>query len=64
MTAPIVHLPLTPEGRHLLRLVLPFVRPDGTLPDGSSIYGTDFDEAAAEIERSECGEMDSREGGQ
>ena len=43
-------LPRTKAGRDLLRLVLPAARSpdrkDGELPDGSSIYGMDFDKAA------------------
>ena len=51
----IVLLPRTAAGRALLRDVLPAARspdrPDGELPDGSSIYGLDFDAAAEEAER-------------
>ena len=53
--SPVVILPRTQAGRDLLRLVLPAARgsdrPDGELPDGSSIYGVDFDELAVECER-------------
>ncbi len=48
----VVILPRTTVGRKLLRSTLPFAhdpnRRDGELPDGSSIYGTDFDELAHE----------------
>ena len=48
-------LPRTQAGRDLLRLVLPDARSpdreDGELPDGSSIYGMDFDKAAIWAER-------------
>ena len=51
----VVLLPRTDAGRDLLRDALPFARspdrPDGELPDGSSIYGLDFDAAAEEAER-------------
>ena len=54
-TAPVVILPRTKAGRELLRVVLPFAhdpdRPDGEFPDGSSIYGTDFDALAVEVEQ-------------
>jgi hypothetical protein len=53
--SPVVILPRTQAGRDLLRLVLPAAhgsdRPDGELPDGSSIYGVDFDELAVECEQ-------------
>ena len=53
--SPVIILPRTKAGRDLLRLVLPAARgsdrPDGELPDGSSIYGVDFDELAVECER-------------
>lgn len=61
MTAPrsgslsIILLPRTTAGRKLLRGILPFAhdpnRRDGELPDGSSIYDTDFDKLAVEVER-------------
>ncbi len=48
-------LPRTTAGRKLLRDILPFAhdpnRRDGELPDGSSIYDTDFDTLAVEAER-------------
>ena len=51
----IILLPRTAAGRKLLLDILPFVhdpnRRDGELPDGSSIYGTDFDKLAVEVER-------------
>ena len=51
----IILLPRTKAGRGLLRDLLPFAhdpnRPDGELPDGSSIYGCDFDALAEEGER-------------
>ncbi len=51
----IVLLPRTTAGRKLLRGTLPFAhdpnRRDGELPDGSSIYDTDFDKLAVEVER-------------
>ena len=51
----VVILPQTQAGRSLLRMALPFAhdpaRADGELPDGSSIYGTDFDTLAVEIEQ-------------
>ncbi len=51
----VVLLPRTAAGRALLRAVLPAARspdrPDGELPDGSSIYGLDFDAAAEEAEQ-------------
>ncbi len=50
----IIFLPRTEAGRELLRAVLPATRspsrPDGELPDGSSIYGTDFDALAEQYE--------------
>lgn len=53
--APVVILPRTAAGRDLLRLVLPFAyhpdREPGELPDGSSIYGVDYDALAVEIDR-------------
>lgn len=55
MKAPVVILPRTRAGRELLRAVLPVAhnpdRPDGELPDGSSIYDVDFDELAVECEK-------------
>ncbi len=55
MTAPVVILLRTEAGRELLRLVLPAARspdsPDGELPDGSSIFDIDFDEAAIQAEQ-------------
>ena len=52
---PVVILPVTKAGHDLLRGALPFAsdpdRPDGELPDGSSIYGVDFDALAVECER-------------
>ena len=51
----VVLLPRTDAGRALLRLVLPAAhdpdRADGELPDGSSIFGLDFDAAAEEAEQ-------------
>ncbi len=51
----VIILPRTTAGRKLLRGTLPFShdpnRRDGELPDGSSIYGTDFDELAVKVER-------------
>ena len=51
----VVLLPRTDAGRALLRAVLPAARspesPDGELPDGSNIYGLDFDVAAEEAEQ-------------
>ncbi len=51
----IILLPRTTAGRKLLRDTLPFAhdpnRRDGELPDGSSIYDTDFDKLAVEAER-------------
>ncbi len=51
----IILLPRTTAGRRLLLDILPFAhnpnRRDGELPDGSSIYGTDFDKLAVEVER-------------
>ena len=51
----IILLPRTAAGRKLLRDILPFThdpnRCDGELPDGSSIYETDFDKLAVEVER-------------
>ncbi len=48
----VVLLPRTAVGRKLLRSALPLVhdpnRRDGELPDGSSIYDTDYDELAYE----------------
>ena len=50
----IILLPRTEAGRRLLRALLPAAhhpsRPDGELPDGSSIYGTDFDALAEQGE--------------
>ncbi len=51
----VVILPRTTAGRKLLRDTLPFAhdpnRRDGELPDGSSIYDTDYDALAVECER-------------
>ncbi len=51
----IILLPRTTADRRLLRGTLPFAhdpnRRDGELPDGSSIYDTDFDKLAVEVER-------------
>ena len=56
----VVLLPRTAAGRALLRSALPLAHcpnrpdgelPNGKLPDGSSIYGLDFDAAAEETER-------------
>lgn len=51
----IVILPKTTAGRELLRMALPVAhgpdRADGELPDGSSIYDTDFDVLAVEVEQ-------------
>ena len=51
----IILLPRTDAGRSLLRSVLHAAfdpsRPDGELPDGSSIYGSDFDALAERYER-------------
>ncbi len=51
----VILLPRTTAGRKLLRDILPFAhdpnRRDGELPDGSSIYDTDFDKLAVEVER-------------
>ncbi len=51
----VIVLPQTTAGRKLLRDILPFAhdpnRRDGELPDGSSIYDTDFDRLAVEVER-------------
>ena len=65
---PIIILPRTAAGRELLRNGLPFARnpcrPDGELPDGTSIYNTDFDKLAKEVEGNErayeqwCRELD------
>ena len=53
--ASVILLPRTTAGRRLLRDILPFAhdpnRHDGELPDGSSIYDTDFDKLAVEVER-------------
>ena len=58
-TLTIILLPRTEAGRKLLRGTLPFAhdpnRRDGELPDGSSIYDTDFDKLAVEVER-DCGD--------
>ena len=55
MVSPVIILPRTTAGRELLRSVLPGARnpcrPDGELPDGTSIYNTDFDKLAEEVER-------------
>ena len=55
LASPIIILPRTPAGRELLRSVLPSsrnpCRPDGELPDDTSIYNTDFDKLAEEVER-------------
>ena len=50
MTTDIIHLPITPAGRKLLRSMLPFVR-DGRLPDEMPIAGQDWDQLAIEAER-------------
>ena len=51
----VIILPRTEAGRGLLRSVLHAAfdpsRSDGELPDGSSIYGCDFDALAEEGER-------------
>ncbi len=51
----VIILPRTTAGRKLLRDSVPFARDpnrrDGELPDGSSIYDTDFDKLAVEVER-------------
>ena len=51
----VIILPRTTAGRKLLRGILPFAhdpnRRVGELPDGSSIYDTDFDKLAMEVER-------------
>ncbi len=51
----VIILPRTTAGRTLLRGILPFAddpnRRDGELPDGSSIYDTDFDRLAVEVEQ-------------
>ncbi len=48
-------LPRTAAGRALLRAVLPAAfspdRSPGELPDGTSVYGCDFDALAEEVER-------------
>ncbi len=55
----VIILPRTTAGQKLLRSTLPFAhdpnRRDGELPDGSSIYDTDFDKLAVEVER-DCGD--------
>lgn len=49
----VIILPRTAAGRDLLRLILPTVDwATGRLPDDSSIYGYDWDEAAVEAQRS------------
>jgi hypothetical protein len=50
MSARILFLPKTAAGRALLRGCLPYAR-NGQLPDGLSLYETDFDAYAAEFER-------------
>ena len=51
----LILLPRTAAGWALLWAVFPAARspdrPDGELPDGSSIYGLDFDAAAEEAEQ-------------
>ena len=51
----VILLPRTEAGRRLLRAVLPAAhnpcRPDGELPDGSSIYGKNYDALAEQGER-------------
>ncbi|GEM_PF-4861014 len=51
----VIILPRTTAGRTLLLGILPFthdpIRRDGELPDGSSIYDTDFDRLAVEVEQ-------------
>lgn len=47
ITAPVFRLPTTPEGRELLRSMLPFVR-NGRLPDGMAIAGQDWDALAVQ----------------
>ncbi len=53
--ASVILLPRTTAGRRLLRGTLPFAqdpnRRDGGLPDGSSIYDTNFDKLVVEVER-------------
>ena len=55
LASSVVILPQTTAGRVLLRSVLPSsrnpCRPDGELPDGTSIYNTDFDKLAEDAER-------------
>ncbi len=51
----VIILPRTTAGRKLLRDILPFAhdpdRREGELPDGSSLYDTDFDKLTVELER-------------
>ena len=55
LACPVVILPQTTAGRELLRSVLPAsrnpCRPDGELPDGASIYNSDFDKIAEDAEK-------------
>lgn len=55
MISPVIILPRTAAGQELLRNALPFARnpcrPDGELPDGTSIYNTDFDKLAKDAEK-------------
>ncbi len=49
----IIILPRTAAGRDLLRLILPDVDwATGRLPDDSSIYGCNWDEAAVDAQQS------------
>ena len=47
MKTSVINLPITPEGRDLLRSMLPAVR-NGRLPDGMAIAGQDWDALAVQ----------------
>lgn len=66
MTAIVFKFPTTPEGRQLLKDMLPAVR-NGRLPDGMAIAGQDWDalavQGARELEEYERW-LQEQEGGQ
>ena len=66
MKTSVINLPITPEGRDLLRSMLPAVR-NGRLPDGMAIAGQDWDalavQGARELEEYERWRKE-QEGGQ
>ncbi|MCZ6885043.1 MAG: hypothetical protein O7E53_01615 [Alphaproteobacteria bacterium] len=67
MTAPVFKFPATPEGRQLLKDMLPAVR-NGRLPDGMPIAGQDWDalavQGARELEEYERWRKEQEGGGE